>query len=136
MPSVRPLTLATFGPALLTVLALPLGFIDEGIAVVAGVYGLYFILPATVAWSLDLLRSRLPWWLQRTLGILILLVAIPAIAFWLLFTGPLFAFALPPTAVVLIVAFRLTRARLPLQPTAMRSEHDRPRRGPRQAEPL
>ena len=40
MPSVCPLTLATFGPALLTALALPLGFIDEGIAVVAGVYGL------------------------------------------------------------------------------------------------
>ena len=53
MPSVRPLTLATFGPALLTVLALPLGFIDEGIAMVAGVYGRYFVLPATVAWSLD-----------------------------------------------------------------------------------
>ena len=39
VPSVRPLTLATFGPALLTVLALPFGFINEGIAVVAGVYG-------------------------------------------------------------------------------------------------
>ena len=33
---------------LLSVLALPFGFIKEGVAVVAGVYGLYFALP--------------PWW--------------------------------------------------------------------------
>jgi hypothetical protein len=32
------LTLATFAPAVLTMLALPLGFIDEGVAVVAGFY--------------------------------------------------------------------------------------------------
>jgi hypothetical protein len=113
VPSVRPLTLATFGPALLTVLALPFGFINEGIAVVAGVYGLYFAVPAVVAWCLDVFRGRLPRWAQRTLGVLILLVAVPAIAFWLLWTGPLFTFALPPAAVVLIVAFRLMRARSP-----------------------
>jgi hypothetical protein len=44
-----PLTLATFGPALVTVLALPFRFIEEGIAVVAGIYGMYFVLPAVVA---------------------------------------------------------------------------------------
>jgi hypothetical protein len=109
--SVRPLTGAAFGPALLTVLALPFGFVEVGVAEIAGVYGLYFALPAVVAWCLDGLRVRWPRWVQRTLGVLILVVAIPAIAFWLFWTGPLFLFAVPPTAVVLVVAFRLSRAR-------------------------
>jgi hypothetical protein len=91
--------------------ALPFGFIEEAVAVVAGVYGLYFALPAVVAWCLDAVRNSLPRLAQRTLGIVIFLVAIPAIAFWLLWTGPLFVFALPPTAVVLVVAFRLVRGR-------------------------
>lgn len=110
------MTIATFGPALLAVLALPFGFIEEGVAVLAGVYGLYFALPAVVAWCLDSFRSRLPRSVRRTLGVLITLVAIPAVAFWLLWTGPLFGFAVPPTAVVFIVAFRLLRASPPRCP--------------------
>jgi hypothetical protein len=114
--TVRPLTITTFGPALLTVVALPIGFIEEGVAVLAGVYGLYFALPAVVAWCLDYFRSRLPRFVQRTLGVLIVLVAIPAVVFWLFWTGLLFGFAVPPTAVVLIVAFRLLRASPPRLP--------------------
>jgi hypothetical protein len=107
---VRRLTPATFGPALLTVLALPFGFVAVGVAEVAGLYGLYSALPAVVAWCVDASRSRLPRFAQRTLGVVILLVAIPAVAFFLLWTGPLFIFAVPPAAVVLIVGFRLLRA--------------------------
>ena len=117
--AIRPLTPATFGPALLSVLALPFGFIEEGVAVVAGVYGLYFALPATVAWGLDVVRSRLPPWGQRTLGVLILLVTTPAIAFWLFWIGPLLIFAAPPAAVVVIVTWRLLLARPVQRPTAM-----------------
>ncbi len=111
--SARPLTLATFIPAALTVLALPFGFIEEDVAALAGIYGLYFALPAVVAWCVGALQSRLPGYVQRTLGVLILLVAIPAAAFWLLWTGPLFLLAVPPTAVVLTVAFHLVRIRAP-----------------------
>jgi hypothetical protein len=111
--SVRPLTLGAFTPALLTLLVLPFGFVEVGVAEVAGVYGLYFVLPGVVAWCLDGVRSHLPRFLQRTLGGLILLVAIPYLAFWLLWTGPLFIVAVPPTTVVLIVAVRLVRARGP-----------------------
>ena len=109
--SVRPLTGAAFGPALLCVLALPFGFLEVAVAEVAGLYGLYFALPAVVAWCLDAVRVRLPRFVQRTLGVLILLVTILAIAFWIFWTGPWFVFALPPTAVVLIVAVRLLRGR-------------------------
>lgn len=109
--TVRPLTLATFVPALVTVLALPFGFIEEGIAVVAGVYGMYFVLPAVVAWCVDVHRRRLPRAVQRILGALMVLLAIPAVATWLLWAYPLLIMGLPPTAVFLIVAFRLLRAR-------------------------
>jgi hypothetical protein len=108
-------------PAFLTVLALPFGFIEVAVAEVAGFYGLYFALPAVVAWCLDAFRCRLPRFVQRTLGGLTLVVAIPAVAYLLLWTGPLFIFAVPPTAVVLIVAFRLLRARSPERPNATRS---------------
>jgi hypothetical protein len=111
----RPLTLATFGPALLCVLALPFGFVEEGVAVLAGVYGLYFALPALVAWCLDAVRNRLPRWGQRTLGILILLGTITATVFWVFFVGPLLIFAAPPAVVVVIVSLRLLRAQ-PAQP--------------------
>lgn len=95
---------------MLCVLALPFGFVEEDVAVIAGVYGMYFVLPAVVAWCLEAVRTRMPRFVQRTLGVLILLVAIPAIAFWVLWTGLWFALALPSTVVVLIVAFRLLRA--------------------------
>jgi hypothetical protein len=118
---VRRLTLAAFVPALLTVLALPFGFIEVRVAEIAGLYGLYFALPAVVAWCLDAVRNRLPRSVQRTLGVLILLVAILAVAFWLFWTGPLFIFAAPPTAVVLIVGVRLVRARSSDRSNAVRS---------------
>jgi hypothetical protein len=108
--SVRPLTLATFGPASVTVLALPVGFIEVRVAEIAGFYGLYFALPAVVAWCLGAGRLRLPRLLQRTLGLLILVVTIPSIAFWIFWMGPLLVFAVPAAAVVVIVAFRLLRA--------------------------
>jgi hypothetical protein len=122
------LTLAAFMPALLTVLALPFGFIEVDVAVIAGVYGLYFALPAVVAWCLDAVRSHLPRFVQRTLGVLTLLVAIAAVAFWLFWAGLLFVFAVPPTVVVLIVAVRLVRARPSERPHAIRSAN--PARAP------
>jgi hypothetical protein len=115
------LTLAAFAPALLTLLALPFGFVEVGVAEVAGLYGLYFALPAVAAWCLDGVRSHLSRFVQRTLGALILLVAIPYVAFWLLWTGPLFIFAVPPATVVVIVAVRLLRARSSDARTATRS---------------
>jgi hypothetical protein len=120
------LTPATFGPAALTVLALPFGFIEVGVAEVAGFYGLYLVLPAVVAWCLDTIRTRLPSVAQQTLGVLVLLVAIPAGAYLLLFTGPWFIFAVPPTAVVLIVAGRLVRARPPSHPNTIRPANPAP----------
>jgi hypothetical protein len=110
MRSARPLTRATFVPAFLTVLALPFGFIHEDIAVLAGIYGLYFALPAVVAWCLDVMRGRLPRYVQRVLGGLIVVVATGAVGFWLLFAAPVLVPALPPIAVVFIVGFRLLRA--------------------------
>jgi hypothetical protein len=118
MRSTRPLTRATFIPAFLTVLALPFGFVDEGVAVLAGIYGLYFALPAVVAWWLDAMRSRLPRHVQRVLGGLIVLVATMAVGFWVFFAGPLLVLAVPPIAVVFVVAFRLLRARSDSHPTA------------------
>ena len=117
--SIDRLTGAAFGPALLSVIALPLGFIWDEVAVVAGFYGLYFALPGVVAWCLDGVRGRLPRWAQRTLGLLILVVTILTIAFWLFWIGPLFSFAAPPAAVVLVVTFRLLRARSAHEPAAM-----------------
>jgi hypothetical protein len=105
------LTLAAWVPALLSVVALPFGFIDEEIAVAAGVYGLYVALPGVVAWCLHEVRHRLPRWLQRVIGALTLLVAIPYFVVVFFFTGPLFVIALPAVAVILIVATRLLRAR-------------------------
>jgi hypothetical protein len=92
-----------------------------GVAEVAGIYGLYFAVPAIVAWCLDAVRSHLSHIVQRTLGGLILLGAIPYIAFWLLWVWPLFIAPVPPATVVLIVAVRLPRARSSDARTATRS---------------
>jgi hypothetical protein len=108
---VRRLTLAAWIPGLLAVLALPFGFIDEDVAVIAGVYGLYFALPGVVAWCLDLARPHLPRVAQRVVGGIALLIAMPAVAVWLFLIGPLLLFALPSVVVVFVVAFRLLRAR-------------------------
>lgn len=124
--SIDLLTVASFGPALLSLLVLPVGFIREDVAVLAGVYGLYFALPAVVAWCLDVTRGRLPRWSQRTLGLLILLVTIPALAFWLFWIGPLLIVAAPPAAVVLVVTFRLLRASPTHQQTAMKRSRTAP----------
>jgi hypothetical protein len=110
------LTHAAFIPALLAVLALPFGLIEPVVSNAAAFYGLYFALPAILAWCLDRFRSRLPRSVQRPVGVLILLVAIPSDAILLLWSGPVFIPALPPTAVVFIVAFRLLRARPPSGP--------------------
>ena len=120
----RPLTLATFVPAAVAVIALPFGFLDEDIAVVAGVYGLYVALPAAVAWSLDRLRPRLPRWLQRVLGALALLVAVPAVLVYFLFTGYWLVLALPGIVVVFVVTVRLLRA-TPTPGSAMSLIEDR-----------
>lgn len=107
------MTLATWIPALITLLVLPVGLIEEAFAVGAGIYGLYFVLPAVVAWALDAGRHRLPLLVQRILGALVLLVAIAAIGFWLLWFPPLLAIGLPAVAVVLAVGCRLLRAQSP-----------------------
>jgi hypothetical protein len=98
-------------PTVLALLALPFGFVDEEIAVAAGALEIYFFLPGVVAWCLDAFRTRLPRWVQRVVGAVIIVVAIPYVAFWLLWLGPFFVLCLPATAVVFIVACRLLRAR-------------------------
>ena len=92
---------------MLTVLALPFGFLEVGIAEVAGFYGLYFALPAVVAWCLYAVRGRLPRVVQRLAGAVIFVVATLATGFWILWAGPLFLLALPPAVAVFIVAIRL-----------------------------
>jgi hypothetical protein len=118
--SARPLTYAAFIPALLTLLALPFGLVEPFVSNLAALHGLYFALPAIVAWYLDRIRGRLPRIVQRSLGILILAVAIPMAAFLLLWTALIWSLDVPPTAVVFIVAIRLLRARPPDGPVVSR----------------
>jgi hypothetical protein len=108
--SARPLTYAAFIPALLTLLALPFGLVEPFVSNLAALYGLYLALPAVLAWCLDRIRGRLPRFAQRSLGVLILAVAIPTAALLLLWTALVWGLGVPPTAVVFIVAIRLLRA--------------------------
>jgi hypothetical protein len=111
--SVRPLTYAAFIPALLTLLALPFGLVEPFVSNLAALYGLYFALPAVLAWCLDRIRGRLPRFAQRLLGVLILAVAVPTAAVFLVWTALVWGLGVPPAAVVFIVALRLLRARPP-----------------------
>jgi hypothetical protein len=119
--SARPLTYAAFTPALLTLLALPFGLVEPFVSNFAALYGLYFALPAVLAWGLDRIRDRLPRFVQRSLGVLILAVAVPTAALLLLWTALVWGLGVPPTAVVIVVAIRLLRARPAGGPVVSRS---------------
>jgi hypothetical protein len=89
-----------------TVLPLPLGFVDEEIAVFLVVYGLYLTLPMVCivgAAALAVHRLRTAWAL-RSLGIVLLVLTAPYTALWALWIGP---FVLPPVAAVFLACRRL-----------------------------
>jgi hypothetical protein len=102
----RVLTLAVFVPAAVTLLALPVGFASEDVAIIAGLYGLYFVTPAALAYVVERVRSRLGRRTQRAIGLLILFSGVLYVACWALVLGPFVLPALVPLAAVLAIGTR------------------------------
>ncbi len=83
----------------------------------AAVYGLYFALPALLAWAVLRLRPRMPSWLPSVLGVLMIPWAI-VMTTVALTAGYLIAACAVSIGVVLVVAWRLLTGRGGRRPAA------------------
>ena len=111
-PEFRRVRIATLAIVALTVLPLPLGFVEVAVAEALGIYGLYLTLPMVCIVLLGVLAVESRWSRRvlRALAVSLLSLTGLYILYFALWTGPFILLAIPPVAVVVMTCRRLIAA--------------------------